>query len=276
MAALVRDGRRLRHPAARVPVGRLVPVPPERPAGRRPVLGRGPLPDRLEPARPRPADGVRRLHAPEPGHVRGARPGGLELDPPVHDRRRAAPVARRQRQPAALVADARAAARARARAPAGPGRAHGLLGLVGSGHGGELLAAGGARSCRPAPTSSTAPRWSPPRATGRRSISPSAASHSRAGGSARTTSPRTRCSTSRRSPRDQYQAWLRSVGVRYVMLPHAPLDYSSITEARLLRSGRSGLRLVRAAARLDGVRAAAPDADPDRRPAGARREACSA
>ena len=48
---------------------------------------------------------------------------------------------------------------------------------------------------------------------------------------------------------DQYQAWLRSVGVRYVMLPHAPLDYSSITEAHLLRSGRSGLRLVRAAAR---------------------------
>jgi hypothetical protein len=43
----------------------------------------------------------------------------------------------------------------------------------------------------------------------------------------------------------QYQAWLRSVGVRYVMLPHAPLDYSAITEARLLRSGRSGLRLVR-------------------------------
>jgi hypothetical protein len=43
----------------------------------------------------------------------------------------------------------------------------------------------------------------------------------------------------------QYQAWLRSVGVRYVMLPHAPLDYSAIAEARLLRSGRSGLRLVR-------------------------------
>jgi hypothetical protein len=43
----------------------------------------------------------------------------------------------------------------------------------------------------------------------------------------------------------QYQHWLRSVGVRYVMLPNAPLDYSSTTEARLLRSGRSGLRLVR-------------------------------
>ncbi|HEY3764088.1 MAG TPA: hypothetical protein VGL44_02930 [Gaiellales bacterium] len=42
----------------------------------------------------------------------------------------------------------------------------------------------------------------------------------------------------------QYQDWLRSVGVRYVMLPNAPLDYSAITEAHLLRSGRSGLRLV--------------------------------
>ena len=43
----------------------------------------------------------------------------------------------------------------------------------------------------------------------------------------------------------EYQTWLRSVGVRYVMLPHAPLDYSAVAEARLLRSGRSGLRLVR-------------------------------
>jgi hypothetical protein len=42
----------------------------------------------------------------------------------------------------------------------------------------------------------------------------------------------------------QYQGWLRSVGVRYVLLPNAPLDYSAAAEARLLRSGRSGLRLV--------------------------------
>jgi hypothetical protein len=42
----------------------------------------------------------------------------------------------------------------------------------------------------------------------------------------------------------QYQGWLRSVGVRYVLLPAAPLDYSAGAEARLLRSGRSGLRLV--------------------------------
>jgi hypothetical protein len=42
----------------------------------------------------------------------------------------------------------------------------------------------------------------------------------------------------------QYQRWLRSVGVRYVLLPDAPLDYSAHTEAHLLRSGRSGLRLV--------------------------------
>jgi hypothetical protein len=43
-----------------------------------------------------------------------------------------------------------------------------------------------------------------------------------------------------------YRAWLRRVGVRYVLLPHAPLDYSALAEARLLRSGRSGLRLVAA------------------------------
>lgn len=42
----------------------------------------------------------------------------------------------------------------------------------------------------------------------------------------------------------QYQGWLRSVGVHYVLLPNAPLDYSAVTEAALLRSGRSGLRLI--------------------------------
>jgi hypothetical protein len=41
-----------------------------------------------------------------------------------------------------------------------------------------------------------------------------------------------------------YRAWLRSLGVRYVMLPDAPLDYSSVREAQLLRSGLSGLRVV--------------------------------
>jgi hypothetical protein len=41
-----------------------------------------------------------------------------------------------------------------------------------------------------------------------------------------------------------YQAWLRKLGVRYVLLPDTALDYSSLAEAKLLRSGRSGLRLV--------------------------------
>jgi hypothetical protein len=41
-----------------------------------------------------------------------------------------------------------------------------------------------------------------------------------------------------------YRRWLRSLGVRYVLLPKAELDYSSVREAALLRSGRSGLRVV--------------------------------
>ena len=41
-----------------------------------------------------------------------------------------------------------------------------------------------------------------------------------------------------------YLRWLRSFGVRYVVLPDARLDYSSQAEATLLSSGRSGLRLV--------------------------------
>lgn len=41
-----------------------------------------------------------------------------------------------------------------------------------------------------------------------------------------------------------YRAWLRSVGVHYVLLSSAPLDFSSFQEAALLRSGRSGLRMI--------------------------------
>ncbi|MEP6909064.1 MAG: hypothetical protein ABI896_01380 [Actinomycetota bacterium] len=41
-----------------------------------------------------------------------------------------------------------------------------------------------------------------------------------------------------------YQRWLRHLGVRYVVLTDAPTDYSSKEEARLIRSGRSGLMPV--------------------------------
>jgi hypothetical protein len=38
-----------------------------------------------------------------------------------------------------------------------------------------------------------------------------------------------------------YRAWLRSLGVRYVLLTDAPTDYSAKQEALLIRNGRSGL-----------------------------------
>ena len=41
-----------------------------------------------------------------------------------------------------------------------------------------------------------------------------------------------------------YLAWLHRMGARYVVLTKAPLDYSAVTEAKLLRSGHSGLRVV--------------------------------
>ena len=41
-----------------------------------------------------------------------------------------------------------------------------------------------------------------------------------------------------------YVGWLRSLGVRYVVLSDAPPDYSARGEAALLRGGRSGMRAV--------------------------------
>lgn len=44
--------------------------------------------------------------------------------------------------------------------------------------------------------------------------------------------------------RTTYLRWLRGLGVKYVVLTHAPADYSSKHEEELLASGRSGLRRV--------------------------------
>ena len=41
-----------------------------------------------------------------------------------------------------------------------------------------------------------------------------------------------------------YDAWLRRMGVRYVVLPDAPIDYSSQEEAKIVAAGRAGLRFV--------------------------------
>ena len=47
-----------------------------------------------------------------------------------------------------------------------------------------------------------------------------------------------------------YLRWLHSLGVRYVVLPDAPVDYSARNEVKLLKSGRSGLRPVFRSAHL--------------------------
>ena len=47
-----------------------------------------------------------------------------------------------------------------------------------------------------------------------------------------------------------YRAWLRSLGVRYVVYWRAPVDYSARGEERLLVSGRSGLKPVLGTSRL--------------------------
>src|SRR5262249_5442838 len=41
-----------------------------------------------------------------------------------------------------------------------------------------------------------------------------------------------------------YLRWLHGLGVAYVVLTHSPPDYSSRSEARLVGSGRAGLRQI--------------------------------
>jgi hypothetical protein len=48
----------------------------------------------------------------------------------------------------------------------------------------------------------------------------------------------------RRLTAPEYLAWLRRLGVEYVVLTMAPPDYTSRREARLVRSGKTGLKLV--------------------------------
>ena len=43
-----------------------------------------------------------------------------------------------------------------------------------------------------------------------------------------------------------YLGWLHGLGVEYVVLSHAPPDYSARGEAALLRSGRLGLPVFQA------------------------------
>jgi hypothetical protein len=56
--------------------------------------------------------------------------------------------------------------------------------------------------------------------------------------------PRNQLLYERRLGRAAYQRWLQEMGARYVVLTSAPPDYSSASEAQLLRSGRSGLKVV--------------------------------
>jgi len=58
--------------------------------------------------------------------------------------------------------------------------------------------------------------------------------------------------------RGAYLQWLRSLGIRYVVLTDAPPDYSARDEAKLLRSGRSGLRPVTRAKHLSIFEVPAP------------------
>ena len=147
-----------------------------------------------------------------------------------------AAAARRRRSSAVAVVGHVVPRLARPRGrPRRAGRRHGVLGAL------RRLAA----RIPTARASSSASTSSAPGATGRATTWPPTTSPSRAAGSGRTTSRSTGRSTRATSTPNAYQAWLRSLGVRYVLLPNEQLDYSSRREAEILRSpGHGGLRLV--------------------------------
>jgi len=57
-----------------------------------------------------------------------------------------------------------------------------------------------------------------------------------------------------------YLAWLRGLGIRYVVLTEAPQDYSARAEAALLRKGHAGLRAVLRTPQLTIFEVPAPQA----------------
>ena len=244
LAVVVVVAARGRPGAARVPERRHLPLQPDGRGRGRAVLARRALRHRQEPAGAVAAHALRRLPDPEPGRVPVQEPGRIERHPPVRRRRRAAPVARGERQPAALAGGG-AAAPGRDRRAAGRARGSGMPTRPGATR--PRRSPTGARrstTCAARTTTSTGSRRSPPGATGRPTTSPGPGSRSPAGGSGRTTSPRTAVLYRHHLTAAAYDRWLRLLGVRFVVLPDATLDYSSTAEARLLRSGSSGLELV--------------------------------
>ena len=162
---------------------------------------------------------------------------------PVEPRRehRTAPLRRHpDRDPDALAAPLAAAAgcrpRALARGRLEPDPARRQLREDERGSGGRpgVLGSGGAVPPHAPRPRRTASRRSTPSATGPPPTCRRRESRSRADGSGRTTSRATASSTAT-STAAGYLAWLRSLGVRYVVLPDAPLDYSAKAGGRSAR-----------------------------------------
>ena len=107
------------------------------------------------------------------------------------------------------------------------------------------------RGCGPLPwatctrTCGRATGWRPwtRSITGRRCTSPGRTFRSCAAGSGRTTIPWPRSSITATTAAE-YMTWLHRLGVEYVVLTDAPPDHSSRREARLVRSGTTGLSEV--------------------------------
>ena len=113
------------------------------------------------------------------------------------------------------------------------------------------------RTCIPTSARASASRRSTRPTTGRRSTCPSNGIPIVRGWYRQADFPENELLYDAKLSPGHYRAWLRQLGVRYVVISDAPPDYSSQVEAQLIRSGRSGLVPVFRAAARDRLRGAA-------------------
>ena len=234
------------------PTERLVPVRPDGRRDRARLLAGRALHHRRQPPRALAADAVRRLPGAQPGRLPAEEPDRLERQPAVRDRRHAAAVAGGERQPGAARGWSWCRCWPSAMAlQVGPWVRDAYSAWNSPAGEAVLLAAGRSSSCAATPARATGSRRSPPGATGTPTTWPGSGCRWPAAGTARTTSRRTSVLYDDESLNAAPLPGLAALAGRALRAAagHGARLQRRRPRRKLLRSGRSGLRVVGAAPR---------------------------